>query len=343
MRPEGNADRIVTANPRSGRDARLALAGTVLVIAGGLIYGLAIVVSLVRLAMFRTPAAAEVVADILWYSGMPTSIGLILIGVDLFILLPGKRRHERRLEVREPNPGAVTVALMCWNDEASIGLAVRDFAGHPLVSGVIVVDNNSGDRSAAVAAAAGAVVVTETRPGYGYAAYRCLQELHAQAATDFVVLCEGDMTFRARDLEKLVCYAHHADIVNGTRIVEQLRAYDTQLSTFMYYGNFFVAKLLEIKHFGKGTLTDVGTTYKLLRRDIIPGLLRNLDPAVNLEFNAHFLDRALRAGYLALECPITFRRRVGASKGGNASNRRAFGVGARMILGLLTDWRLPRG
>ena len=59
-----------------------------------------------------------------------------------------------------------------------------------------------------------------------------------------IVLCEGDMTFRARDLEKLLAYIDHADVVNGTRIVEQLREYSTQLSTFMFYGNFFVGKLL---------------------------------------------------------------------------------------------------
>ena len=128
------------------------------------------------------------------------------------------------------------------------------------------------------------------------------------------------MTFRARDLDKLVAFADHADIVNGTRIVEQLRAYDTQLSTFMYYGNFFVGKLLEIKHFGKGTFTDVGTTYKLLRRDILAGLLPQLDPTINLEFNAYFMDRVLQLDYLMVECPITFHQRVGVSKGGNASN-----------------------
>jgi len=68
---------------------------------------------------------------------------------------------------------------------------------------------------------------------------------------DLIVLCEGDMTFGAKDLEKLVAYIDHADIVNGTRIVEQLRESSTQLSTFMYYGNFFVGKLLEVKHRGR--------------------------------------------------------------------------------------------
>ena len=60
-------------------------------------------------------------------------------------------------------------------------------------------------------------------PGYGRCVYRCFQEALAEESADLIVLCEGDMTFRAKDLEKLLAYIDEADIVNGTRIVEQLR------------------------------------------------------------------------------------------------------------------------
>ena len=156
--------------------------------------------------------------------------------------------------------------------------------------------------------------------------------------TECVALCEGDMTFRAMDLTKLLAYLPHAEIVNGTRIVEQLRAYSTQLTTFMYYGNFFVGKLLEAKHFGKGTFTDVGTTYKIMRREPLLRLLPALQPRVNLEFNAHFLDTALSRGLYIVECPITFHARVGQSKGGNVNDFRAVKVGLKMILGLMFGW-----
>ena len=148
-----------------------------------------------------------------------------------------------------------------------------------------------------------------------------------------MVLCEGDRTFRAYDIEKLLAYAPHADIVNGTRTVEPLRQYLTQLTTFMFYGNMFVGKLLEAKHLGRGTITDVGTTYKLCRREAIIPLLPKLKPSVNLEFNAHFLDTALDNDLVLLECPITFHPRVGLSKGGNVNNWRGLQVGLRMIVG----------
>jgi hypothetical protein len=323
---------------RTPRLARLALPGAILVVIGLCLYSLGLVVSLLRMPLLIGRRVEDIVGPIIWWSGLPTSIGAVLITLELALLLPRKRQHERRLEPIEPNPTSVTVALMAYNDEESIGLAVRDFLRHPLVSRVIVVDNNSRDGTAEVATRAGADVVIEKLPGYGQCAYRCWTELSKQN-TDYVVLCEGDMTFRARDIEKLVTFAPHADIVNGTRIVEQLRGYRTQLSTFMYYGNFFVGKLLEIKHIGCGTFTDVGTTYKLLRREILPDLLTKLNPGVNLEFNAHFMDRALSAGYLVVECPVTFHSRVGVSKGGNVSNLRALKVGMRMVVGLLFDWK----
>jgi hypothetical protein len=126
--------------------------------------------------------------------------------------------------------------------------------------------------------------------------------------------------------------------VNGTRIVEQLQQGGNQLSTFMHYGNLFVGKLLEMKYLGEVTLTDVGTTLKMCRNEVLVRLLPELDERVNLEFNAHFLDRAVHAGFRIVECPITFHPRVGGSKGGNASNRAAMSVGMRMIAGILFRW-----
>jgi glycosyltransferase involved in cell wall biosynthesis len=210
---------------------------------------------------------------------------------------------------------------------------------HPTVKRVIVVDNNSRDKTTDLARAAGATVVREMKPGYGNCLYRCFQETLAEQDTELIVVCEGDMTFRARDLEKLLAYIDHADIVNGTRIVEQLRDYSTQLSTLMYYGNFFVGKMLELKHLGRGTFTDVGTTYKVVRRKSLERLMPILNPNINLEFNAHFMDTALAAGQRLVECPITFHPRVGISKGGNANNLRALRVGLRMMMGLCFGWR----
>jgi hypothetical protein len=275
---------------------------------------------------------------LVWYSGVPIVAGFSLALVDLLFFLERKKPNG---PVRyEPLVNrSVTVALTAYNDEESIAAAVEDFRSHPLVRRVIVVSNNSRDRTFERAQSAGAITFNELQPGYGRCVYRCLTEAARFDDVDLVVLCEGDLTFRAYDIEKLLAYAPHSDIVNGTRTAEPLRQPVTQLSTFMYYGNVFVGKLLEAKHLGRGTITDVGTTYKLCRRDSLLALLPRLDPSVNLEFNAHFLDTALAAGQVLVECPITFHQRVGVSKGGNINNFRGLAVGLRMIRGLVFGWR----
>ncbi|HEX6045132.1 MAG TPA: glycosyltransferase family 2 protein [Pyrinomonadaceae bacterium] len=315
--------------------------GGLLVILGFTTYLVGILFSIVRMLFQLGPTAYEWNQQIIWYSGIPTTLGLLLCAVDLTFMLGRKRRSPRWVEGDESGElfdSQVTVALTAYNDEDGIGQAVKDFLQHPRVKRVIVVSNNSSDRTLENAADAGAIVYNETKPGYGQCVYRCFQEALNCADANVIVLCEGDRTFRARDIDKFMSYLPHAEIVNGTRIVEQLRAYDTQLNTFMYYGNFFVGKLLEIKHLGRGTFTDVGTTYKVLRRDALERLLPHLNPQINLEFNAHFMDTALRTGAIVVECPITFHPRVGVSKGGNVNTSRAMAVGLRMMKGIFFGW-----
>jgi glycosyltransferase involved in cell wall biosynthesis len=312
--------------------------GVLIAGAGLAAYLLGVLLRLVGLFVDPRGHSLDLAQLLVWYSGMPVVAGLILIMIDLFVLLPRKRRRVNVPWDPPQNP-ELTVVLTAYNDESSIGLAVEDFLKHPGVKRVIVVDNNSKDQTSEVAQRAGGLVVHEPRQGYGHCFFRALQEGANCHDTDLTLLCEGDMTFRAYDIDKFLAFVPHADIVNGTRIVEQLRELNTQLTTFMFYGNFFVGKLLEAKHVGKGTFTDVGTTYKLCRNSALRRLLPLLNREINLEFNAYFLDRALAQGFSLVECPVTFHRRVGVSKGGNVNDFRALKVGLRMIFGIVISWR----
>jgi len=326
---------------RNGRNTRLLMYGILLLSLGLTTFLFGVLLALPRHLLPYSERLLAINEAIVWYSGAPIVLGLALAMADLFLLLTYKRSSRAEVRFDAVTHPRLIVALTAYDDQDSIGEAVRDFMQHPFVSDVIVVSNNSRDATMARAQAAGAIVFNETQQGYGQCVYRCLQETVARPE-ELVVLCEGDRTFRAYDIDKLMAYIPHADIVNGTRTVERLRARSTQLSTFIYYGNLFAGKLLEAKHLGRSTLTDVGTTYKLCRREALVRLMPDLMPTVNLEFNAHFLDVALMAGCDVVECPITFHPRVGVSKGGNTSNRRALTVGLRMMLGIVTSWRFLR-
>lgn len=323
----------------NGRTLPLFYFGTLLLSVAMIVYVGALCFSILRLVLRLGEPWLYWNNRMIWYSGLPATVGLLLVALDFLLQFPEKRRSACRPVAGPAINRRLTVALTAFNDELSIAQAVRDFLNHPLVDRVIVVDNNSTDSTGEEAQSAGAQVVLEPQPGYGHCVYRCFSEalLHVN---ELIVLCEGDCTFRAHDVDKLLAYIDHANIVNGTRIVEQLREQSTQLSVFMYHGNFFVGKLLEFKHLGKGTFTDVGTTYKLMRRSSLERLMPLLNPSgVNLEFNAHFLDIALAAGEPIVEAPITFHKRVGLSKGGNTNNLRALTVGLAMIRGLTFGWK----
>lgn len=344
---EGASEPVAVAHGPSGDDhvasalapirhVPLLLYGVLLFVAGFGMYVSGVALGIPRYA-FRLDSIRSVQQWLVWYSGIPLLGGFSLALVDVLLLLPEKRKR-RRLRVGQARDAKVTVALTAYNDEDSISAAVTDFLAHPAVARVIVVSNNSTDRTFQRAESTGALTVNEPRQGYGRCVTRCLTEAVGYSDTPYIVLCEGDRTFRAADIDKLLAYAPHADIVNGTRTSEPLREYETQLTTFMYYGNIFVGKLLEAKHVGRGTMTDVGTTYKLCERRMLIQLLPLLNPAINLEFNAHLLDVALGHGAIVVECPITFHRRVGVSKGGNSDNWRGFSVGLKMIRGITLGW-----
>lgn len=277
-------------------------------------------------------------ASLSHWSGMAVIVGLVLLFVDVR-LFATRRRLDYKLLESPTSSERVSVALTAFNDQQSIGDSVLDFLEQPEVARVLVIDNNSTDQTEQKALEAGAIVIKEQQQGYGHCVYRGLIECSRFEDTELVVICEGDGTFRASDLRKLLAYIPHADIVNGTRIVEQLRSYETQLTRMMFWGNFGGGKLLELKHLGRGTITDLGTTYKICRTSWLRKHLATLDPSINLEFNAHFLDQVLRYGGKLVEAPITFYPRVGFSKGGNVSNWRAVKVGVRMFIGIVFSWR----
>lgn len=328
----------VTENRFTTRTTWCALYGFLLVSVALAAYVFGVAMGPVRWLFLNPPGLREINEDIVWYSGVPLVAGTLLICWDLF----GHVYRSRGLKSIRNDPPLnrrLTVVLTAYNDERSIGGAVRDFIVHPLVQRVIVISNNSMDRTMELAAEAGATVFNEPRQGYGACVHRALREALEFADTELTLLCEGDLTYRARDIEKFIAYIPHADVVNGSRIVEQLQERNTQLSLYMHYGNLFAGKVLELKHLGMVSLTDVGTTYKLCRNPGLRGLMTRLDPKINLEFNAYFLDSALKAGLRILECPITFHPRVGASKGGNVNNRVATRLGLRMLFGIFVDWR----
>lgn len=162
------------------------------------------------LLLADTGTIRRMIEFVIWYSAKPVVFGALLITADLFFVVQFKRKFKQFRN--DPLPSQrVTVALTAYNDEESIAASVRDFIESPLVVRVIVISNNSTDRTAQRAAEAGAIVHNESMQGYGACVVRALREASSFTDTELVVLCEGDMAFRSYDLPKLLAsFIHRA-------------------------------------------------------------------------------------------------------------------------------------
>ena len=240
----------------------------------------------------------------------------------------------------EPAQGRMVVAITAYNEADAITGVVKDFSTQEGVVKTIVIDNNSQDATATLARRAGATVIQETRQGYGYACLRGLEEALKVHAADVVVLVEGDGTFAGADLKKFQAYITQADIVVGTRVVPGLVEPGSQMDYFFTWGNIAVSALLRLRFWdsqflGAARLSDVGCTYRAIRRDAVLRILPALEVGQD-HFSPHMMLVALDYGLSLIEIPITFRRRIGTSKGASRSMWKGLRVGLAMMWHIMT-------
>jgi glycosyltransferase involved in cell wall biosynthesis len=222
----------------------------------------------------------------------------------------------------------VSVVFPAYNEEEGIAHAVRTFGALEPVDEVVVIDNNSRDRTAELAAAAGGRVVREDRQGYGFALRRGL----AEATGDLIVMAEPDGTFVAEDIYKLLAYSGDAQLVLGTRTTRELIWEQANMGLFLRWGNWLVAKLLEVLY-DTPSLTDCGCTLRLVHRDALERFRERLTVG-----SSHFLPEMVILARLSdvtmLEIPVTYRQRKGDSKI-TGSFRTTLSVGANMVRTIL--------
>ncbi|MDP6518324.1 MAG: glycosyltransferase family 2 protein [Planctomycetota bacterium] len=245
-----------------------------------------------------------------------------------------------------PTPN-IWVLIPALDEEEALPLVLADLPTD-VVSGVLVVDNGSRDRTAAVARAGGAQLVSEPRRGYGSACLAGLAVLLAKtpqagaedatapslAPLDIVVFLDADHSDYPEQLPRLVApiLEGRADLVIGSRILggASLRALLPQA----WFGNRLACLLMRLLHGAR--FTDLGPF-----RAIRVAALRRLAMAdtgfgwtIEMQLKAH------AAGLAIEEVPVSYRPRTGQSKiTGTISG--TLGAGTK-IIGWILAWRVQR-
>jgi hypothetical protein len=174
--------------------------------------------------------------------------------------------------------------------------------------------------------------VLERRQGYGAAIRRGFLE----AAGDLILVSEPDGTFRGHDVLKLLAYADDFEVVYGSRTVKELIWKGANMGLFLKWGNYWVAKLMELL-FNSTSLTDVGCTMRCVRREA----LRDLEPFFTVDgsfFGPQMMVLSILMKMKMIQIPVNYTKRVGTSSV-TGNKMVAFFLGLRMIA-LIASYRL---
>lgn len=226
----------------------------------------------------------------------------------------------------------VSVVLMTYAERDSIREVIEGFTTLGAVDEVLVVNNNAEEGTADEVAKTDARQVFESKQGYGHAIRRGLRE----ATGDLVALVEPDGTFLPSDLSKLLAYSDECDMVLGTRTTRELIWAGSNMDFLLKWGNWAVAKLVEVL-FNTSHLSDVGCTYRLLDRRLADYIVENMRIGGS-HAGPEIMLLTITSGARFVEIPVNYLPRVGRSSV-TGSRLVAIGLGLRMI-GLILRFRV---
>ena len=222
------------------------------------------------------------------------------------------------------NGKRVSVVLMTYAERDSIRAVIEDFYASGLVDEVLVVDNNAQEGTVEEVRKTRARIVYEPRQGYGHATRRGLME----ASGGLIVLAEPDGTFLAQDILKLLVYSGECDVVFGTRTTRELIWAGANMAPFLRWGNWAVAKLIEVLY-NTSHLSDVGCTYRMLRADTAAMVAEQMTVGGN-HAGVEIMLLTILSGARFVEVPVNYLPRVGKSSV-TGHPIRVLDVGLRMI------------
>lgn len=236
---------------------------------------------------------------------------------------PSPRRQD------PPVPAAwdsrVAVVIPCRNEGRSIAKVVADFRRALPAGQIVVVDNVSTDDTALRAAEAGARVVSETRPGKGFALLRGFAVVRD---ADFVVMVDGDDTYPAEEVTALIAALQDgADMSIGVR----LHSYDDDAYPPGHsLGNRLFIAIVRVL-FGART-QDLFSGYRAFTQRF---LATTPLIAQGFEIEAELSLQALAGGFRVAQVPIHYRARGE----GSVSKLNTWRDGYRILLALLAFFR----
>jgi glycosyltransferase involved in cell wall biosynthesis len=202
----------------------------------------------------------------------------------------------------------ICVIIPAYNEEKSIGKVLNDIPKH-LVQEIVVVNNNSNDKTAENAKKGGAKVLLETKMGYGNACLKGIEYLQNKSQKpDIVVFMDADYSDYPEDLEKLVepIIKSNVDFVIGSRALGNRER--GSMTVPQIFGNWLATNLLQNLYGVK--FTDLGP-FRAIKFDKLLAL-KMADKTYGWTVEMQLKVAKHKLSYV--EIPVNYRNRIGVSK-----------------------------
>lgn len=207
----------------------------------------------------------------------------------------------------------ITVLIPCYNEESGICNVIRSFPVEKIRKqgfdlDILVIDNNSTDRTAEVATSCGAHVIYEPKKGKGNAIRTGFWNISSD--TDYVVMLDGDDTYRPQEILRLVEILDSGlgTAVIGSRLAGRITEHS--MGTFNRIGNWTFSFLVRL--FYRVNVTDVLTGYFAWTRETIEHLRPHL-VSKGFAIEMEMITKMAHLGADIYCVPITYNPRLGES------------------------------
>ena len=203
----------------------------------------------------------------------------------------------------------IKVIIPAYNEENSITKVIKDIPSN--VDEVIVISNNSTDKTEENAKKSGATVLTEPRKGYGYACLKGMDyiaNLKASQLPDIIVFLDGDYSDYPEQLTQLVApiINDKIDFVIGSRVKKYREP--GSMTPQQIFGNWLATFLMRV--FFGAKYTDLGPFRAIKYRKLVQLEMEDKTYGWTVEMQL----KAIKKKYSYTEIPMKYRNRIGVSK-----------------------------
>ncbi len=205
----------------------------------------------------------------------------------------------------------ITILIPCHNEEAAIKQVIdsveKAMAATAYQYEILVVDDNSSDQTAAVAEnlmkANGKIRLVRRKINGGSGAARKTGILNAKG--DIIVMLDGDGTYNAADIPKMLSYFPEYDQVNGARTSEQ------GTYKFLRFSAKWLIRRLAV-YLSGCPIPDLNTGLKAFKKDIMMKYLWVIPDGFSCvtTMTLAFLTNGHSVKYI----PTEYFKRIGKSK-----------------------------